>query len=122
VHLYVAGPMSGLPRFNYPAFDQAAARLRAAGFMVTNPAEEALPCGCLTGDEILCGGPPHEWDEWVRNSLRAMLKYSQGVALLSGWESSRGARVELQLVQSLGWPIAPVEVWLEVARLQRVAG
>ena len=36
--IYVAGPMSGLPAFNFPAFHEAAADLRACGFDVVNPA------------------------------------------------------------------------------------
>lgn len=37
--LYLAGPMTGLPDFNYPAFHAAAAAWRAAGWTVANPAE-----------------------------------------------------------------------------------
>ncbi|WP_457825134.1 DUF4406 domain-containing protein, partial [Staphylococcus aureus] len=32
--IYVAGPMSGLPELNFPAFHAAAAELRAQGFDV----------------------------------------------------------------------------------------
>ena len=37
--VYIAGPMSGLPEFNYPAFHAAAEKLRGMGFHVENPAE-----------------------------------------------------------------------------------
>jgi len=37
--IYLSGPMSGLPGFNFPAFHAAAAKLRADGFTVLNPAE-----------------------------------------------------------------------------------
>ncbi|MCY1527250.1 hypothetical protein D9M68_623110 [compost metagenome] len=37
--IYLAGPMTGLPEFNYPAFHAEAARLRALGYQVENPAE-----------------------------------------------------------------------------------
>ena len=44
--IYLAGPMSGLPELNYPAFHAKAAELRAAGHHVENPAENpAPPCG-----------------------------------------------------------------------------
>jgi hypothetical protein len=32
--LYIAGPMTGLPDYNYPAFEQARASLEAAGYRV----------------------------------------------------------------------------------------
>lgn len=121
MHLYVAGPMSDIESFNYPAFHAASARLRAAGFEVTNPAEQSLPCGCSDGVNIVCGVESHEWDEWVRMALRAMLERSQGVALLPGWESSRGAKIEIALAQSLGWQVGLVEDWIEAAR-EPVAG
>ena len=37
--LYLAGPMRGMPFFNFPAFKDAAAQLRAKGHYVFNPAE-----------------------------------------------------------------------------------
>lgn len=36
---YVSGPMTGLPLLNFPAFHAAAAKLRAQGHEVINPAE-----------------------------------------------------------------------------------
>lgn len=37
--VYVAGPMRGIPEFNFPAFNLAAKNLRADGHVVFNPAE-----------------------------------------------------------------------------------
>lgn len=37
--IYIAGPMSGLVDFNFPAFHKMAASFRAQGFEVVNPAE-----------------------------------------------------------------------------------
>ncbi|WP_319942079.1 DUF4406 domain-containing protein [Pseudomonas quasicaspiana] len=37
--IYISGPMTGLPDFNFPAFAAEANRLRGLGFDVVNPAE-----------------------------------------------------------------------------------
>ena len=39
MRLYIAGPMTGLPRFNYPAFHAAADVLRRMGHDAVSPAE-----------------------------------------------------------------------------------
>ncbi len=40
--IYLAGPMTGLPDYNFPAFMKAAAYLRSQGAIVFNPAENDL--------------------------------------------------------------------------------
>lgn len=100
--LYLAGPMSGQPDFNRPAFDLAARRLRGAGFAVLSPAEAPEP------------GPAPEWLDWMRGSLRLLLD-ADGLALLPGWWDSRGATVERDLARSLGLPALPVPAWLTAA-------
>lgn len=40
--IYLAGPMRGIPEFNFPAFHAMACRLRAEGNVVFNPAEKDI--------------------------------------------------------------------------------
>lgn len=88
--LYLAGPMSGLEDFNYPAFNEAAANLRALGFVVENPAENAAPT---------CGS----WVGYMRLAITQMLT-CDCVAFLPYWEASNGAQVEHALAKELGIP------------------
>jgi len=54
--LYVAGPMTGIPHFNFPLFDAVSAALRSQGYTIISPAEtdheqtRAAAVASLTGD------------------------------------------------------------------------
>jgi hypothetical protein len=111
-HLYVAGPMTGIPAFNFPAFEAAAADLRAAGYPVTSPHEVALSDGSAAGD--------HPWQDYVRADLIEMLRHAYAVAVLPGWENSRGANLEVHIAKTLEMPVRPVDEWL--SRAQQLAG
>lgn len=89
--IYVAGPMTGLPDFNYPAFHAAATQLRAQGHHVENPAENPVPA---------CG----TWQGYMRLAV-AQLATCDKVCLLPGWEISKGARVEFNLAVGMGLEI-----------------
>lgn len=86
---YIAGPMTGLPDFNYPAFAAAAAKLRAHGLEVLSPHEI---------DDSSTGKP---WDWYMRRGL-AQLVQCDRIVLLPGWENSRGARLEQKVAHELG--------------------
>ena len=103
MRLYIAGPMTGLPHFNYPAFRAAEAELRAVGYGVLNPvdAEQHNPTP----------GESQAWDWYMRHALR-MVTEADGVALLDGWWRSRGASLEVHVARALELPTEPVEHWL----------
>lgn len=86
--LYLAGPMSGLPSLNFPAFHAAAAALRAKGHEVVNPAEINVD-------------PSTGWEACMRADI-AQLVTCDGIALLPGWERSRGATLEHHIATALG--------------------
>lgn len=106
--IYLAGPMTGIPHFNYPAFHAAAAGLRAEGHTVFNPAEHdtemfgkdiSNPTGCA--EQAV---RDHGFDR--RAALKADLSWicdnAEAIALLPGWERSSGANAELALAKALG--------------------
>jgi hypothetical protein len=88
--VYIAGPMSGLPEYNYPAFHAAAAMLRGKGYTVINPAE--LDDGNKNQDK------PWEW--WMKRSLAQMMQ-ADVIYMLEGWEDSFGALIEHDLARKL---------------------
>lgn len=86
--VFVCGPMTGCPLNNYPAFHAEAARLRALGLHVENPAENTLPAGS-------------PWDVYMRRTI-AQLLTCDSLVLLPGWEHSRGATLERHIASQLG--------------------
>ena len=102
--IYLAGPMTRMPDFNYPAFHAAAADLRAAGYEVANPAETDRPAGT-------------PWVVFMADGITALSKCT-GVALLPGWTSSIGATTEHQIACRAGLTIQSVDDWLEQAASQ----
>jgi hypothetical protein len=99
--LYVAGPMSGLPDFNWPAFRAASSQLREVGYQVRCPTESGASFEM-------------SWEDCLRLSLHMVL-VSEAMAVLSGWESSAGASIEVGLARNLKMDVHPVEYWLEHA-------
>lgn len=96
--LYVAGPMTGLPEFNYPAFRYAADSLAAQGFEVEDPSLNENPT-------------PGDYHGWLRAGLAQLIR-CDGVALLDGWEASGGARLEVNVAATLGMRVKPLREWL----------
>ncbi len=86
--IYLAGPMTGLPDHNFPAFHAATKRLAAAGWEVCNPAEN------FGGRVDL----PRE--QYLRADV-ALLVGCDAIALLPGWEDSRGAQLEYLIAREL---------------------
>lgn len=90
---YLAGPMSGLPANNIPAFDAAAAFLRNdLGLCIVSPAELDDPA---VREASLNNEPLNKtWGDFLSRDLKIVADQVQGIILLPGWERSRGARLE----------------------------
>lgn len=97
--IYIAGPMTGHPENNYPAFHQAAKDLRAAGYHVLNPAENPQP------------NPNPSWQDWMRAAIAQVIQ-ADAIALLDGYGQSKGALVEASLGRDLGLDVRPIGAWL----------
>ena len=101
---YISGPMTGLPDFNFPAFHAAAARLRAIGHEVVNPAE----LDAMDGDKEMA------WADYLRRDIKALMD-CDSIAMLPGWERSKGAMLEFQNAVTLGMAVFYVTAaWLPI--------
>jgi hypothetical protein len=109
--LYLAGPMRGIPEFNFPAFHAAAKMLRDMGHEVFSPAENDINQN--GGKDFSKDYPTGSEAEATKNlgfSLRKALgedlawicAEAEGVALLPGWSNSKGALAEKATAEALG--------------------
>lgn len=102
---YLAGPMTGYPLFNFPAFHFAAKRARDLGYTVVSPAE-------LNEDAIDANSESMR-SVYMRRDIEALLR-CVGVLVLPGWELSRGARLEVEIAVQLALPVLHAETFLPV--------
>jgi len=108
LHVYLAGPMTGIAEFNFPAFDAAAAKLRDLGYVVFNPADNDRykhgfdPTG-MTGHEDLTGILDRR--EVLADDLAWICAEADVVAPLPEWKWSAGARAEVAVARALNIPV-----------------
>ena len=64
--------------------------LRRAGYVVVNPAE-------FEGND----DPARQWSDFLRKDIAELVK-CRAIAMLPGWEKSKGARLEKHIAEELG--------------------
>lgn len=96
--IFICGPYTGHEEDADERFGDAQEKLTRFGYNVINPMES-----CKGMDQS-------DWGACMRTTI-ALLLTCTGVALLDGWESSRGANVEVDLARALDLPVAPVSAW-----------
>ena len=110
---YLAGPMSGRPKFNYPAFDEAAAQLRKSGLTIQSPAEidgeetRKVAMQSTVGDLAEFKDKTDEtWGDFLSRDVKMIADTDiDAIVLLPEWETSNGARLETFVCMTLGYPV-----------------
>lgn len=111
--IYIAGPMTGIPEFNYPAFNQWASIYRRLGYEVFNPAEADtefhgtdISKGNTTGS-VEQAALDHGFDRRITlaHDLTWIATTATHIHMLRGWENSGGARAEHALAATIGLEI-----------------
>lgn len=98
--LYLAGPMRGIPEFNFPAFNEATKRLREHGFDVWSPAENDVEKDGFDPKTGTVASMAHYMERDLPEVCRA-----DAVAVLPGWEKSQGATLEVHVCRQIGHPV-----------------
>jgi len=97
MRIYLSGKITGLDKEVYTRqFERAEAFYRTSGFDVINPVK--------IGEEVLKINPSASWNDFMKKDLEA-LKTCTHIALLEGWEESKGAKMEKAEAEKMGLEI-----------------
>jgi len=92
--VYIAGPMTGLKNYNREAFEAREKIIRAHGADVFNPATSKMSARCEAGEV--------SYEEILRYDISELLKCN-AIFMLDGWEDSKGAKLEHDIAEALGF-------------------
>ena len=110
--IYIAGPMRGYREYNFEAFHAADESLRNRGWDTINPAKIDIDDGFdpktpqheLTGKDL---------EDFIVRDIHLVLS-ADAIAVLPGWEKSRGVAVEVAIAK---YSDMPIYVYPEMALL-----
>lgn len=109
--LYLGGPMTGIPQFNFPAFDRAAERLRKHGYTIISPAEldnDETRESALASPDGSPGTGSHNgetWGDFLARDVKLIADKVDGAIFLNDWSKSKGARLEAMVCTLKGKPV-----------------
>lgn len=108
MQLYIAGPMRGIPDFNFPAFDAARDRLNAAGHRGISPADSDRS---LLKDRPGAAAADLTPEECMQRDIE-LISMVDGIVLLEGWEYSSGAITEIAFARFRNIPVFVEGPWM----------
>ncbi len=101
MRLYLSGPMSGIPEFNFPEFEAATKMLRVQGHHVCSPVEMDREDGISPENAV--------WGTLLARDVKTIANGGiEAICVLPGWANSKGARLEVTLGLLLDLPIIRV--------------
>jgi len=98
VNVYIAGPMSNYPYWNFPQFQRAEQHLRDVGHRPINPARN------------FGGRTDLPWHVYIGKAMQQVACEADAMFMLGGWENSEGARLEALIAYTRGLPFMGEEV------------
>ncbi len=101
--VYISGPMTGKPGYNYDEFARCAGLVRDAGHEPLNPATNFK--GATTH--------PAGRSAFMREDFKMILE-ADAIAVMPGWQDSPGADVEVRMCRELGLPVLDIDTMTPV--------
>jgi nucleoside 2-deoxyribosyltransferase len=99
--IYISGPMTGYPEMNFPEFERVATELRGLGYTALSPHEVELPQYPKGFKPKTKEEATEMWLAFMREDIKLLMD-ADIVVTLDGWETSKGATIEVTLGRSLG--------------------
>jgi hypothetical protein len=116
--IYIAGPMSGMKDFNFPAFFEAEHQLEKLGYEVINPAHND---GATVQEALQSAGTPDSpnklWSYYMKRDLPHVMDVDM-LCVLPGWQNSKGASLEVAVARALGLPLMVLKNGALVPRVE----
>lgn len=106
--IYIAGPMRGLPKKNFGAFDRAEQFFKDKGFEVVNPANMDRADHDFSEEDVIVS--KEQCQRYAKRDCEAIMGCTH-MAMLMNWEKSTGAKAEFHLAK-----------WLQLEILDAVTG
>lgn len=118
MRLYLAGPMTGYPQFNFPLFTETAERLRADGYDIVSPAEmddeETTALAMASPDGAPGSGTANgeTWADFLARDVKLIADEVDGVVVLPKWWTSKGASLEVFVALLCNKPVYHSDVMI----------
>ena len=102
--IYIAGPMTGYPQYNFPAFLDAEEDLISKGWQVLSPARMDIERGFNPIKDPTAVFTPGMLPPAIRMDVDAILD-CDAIAMLDNWSESKGAKAEYYVARWAGLKI-----------------
>lgn len=106
--VYIAGPMSGYPEHNFPAFERAILHLKNRGYLPVSPhlidPTHVGECRIGNGAKYRVGANGHMESCHLLADIKQLV-HCDAIYMLKGWEASFGSELELTCAKRFGFPI-----------------
>lgn len=118
-NIYLAGPMTGIPQFNFPVFFEAADALRNAGYEVVSPAEidnPATKAAALASPDGAPGSGAANGEtmgDFLSRDVKIVIDDVDAVVVLPNWHKSKGAKIEAFTAIQFGKPVLDADVLIK---------
>ena len=102
--IYIAGPMTGYPQYNFTAFLDAEEDLTAKGWEVLSPARMDIDRGFNPIEDPTAVFTDDMLQDAIIRNIAAILEFD-AIAMLNNWSESKGAKAEYYVARWAGLKI-----------------